>query len=110
MVNAGRSPAVHIIASFVIRKWCIMGNVVVHPRVTERHPELAEDDVRFAWNNYVRMARRAGTDDYYLAVGFDEHGRGVEMVAVETIDGDWFVYHAYTPPTKSFMRELNMMR
>ena len=35
-----------------------METVVVHPRVMERHPELSEDDVREAWEGYVRMTRR----------------------------------------------------
>ena len=87
-----------------------MGLVIVHPRVMERHPELAEEDVKEAWNSYVRMARRDGTDSYYVAVGFDQVGRAIEMVAVETIDGDWYVYHAMTPPTNKVLRELGLMR
>lgn len=87
-----------------------MNEVVVHPRVMERHPELSEDDVREAWDNYVCMARREGFDDHYVAMGFDAAGRAIEMVAVETIDGDWFVYHAMTPPTEKFLRELGLTR
>ena len=87
-----------------------MGMVVIHPRVTERHPELSEADVREAWENYVRVTRRNGFDDHYVAVGFDSSGRAIEMVAVETIEGNWYVYHAMTPPTKSLLRELGLMR
>ena len=87
-----------------------MNQVVVHPRVMERHPELSEDDVVAAWNAYVRMTRREGDESYLVAVGFDVRGRAIEMVAVETIDGDWYVYHALTPPTKEILRELGMMR
>jgi len=87
-----------------------MNQVVVHPRVMDRHPELTEDDIIVAWENYVRMTRREGQDSYYVAVGFDENGRAIEMVAVETIDSDWYIYHALTPPTKGVLRELGLMR
>ena len=87
-----------------------MNQVVVHPRVMDRHPELTEDDIIVAWENYVRMTRREGQDSYYVAVGFDENGRAIEMVAVETIESDWYIYHALTPPTKGVLRELELMR
>lgn len=87
-----------------------MGSVIVHPRVMERHPELDEQDVREAWECYVRMARREGGDDYFVAVGFDRSARAIEMVAVETAEGDWYVYHAMTPPTHNVLRELGLMR
>jgi len=86
-----------------------MNDVVIHPRVIERHPELSEDDVREAWNGYVRMTRREGLDDCYVAIGFDSSGRAIEMVAVETIEGAWYVYHAMTPPTSKLLRELGLM-
>lgn len=84
-----------------------MNQVVIHPRVMDRHPELAEGDVREAWKNYVRMARRG--DDQYIAIGFDGTGRALEMVAKETA-GDYLVYHALTPPTANALRELGMAR
>ena len=84
-----------------------MNQVVVHPRVMDRHPELAEDDVIVAWENYVRMARRE--NDQAIAIGFDNNGRAIEMVAKEK-DGDYLVYHAMTPPTINALRELGMAR
>ena len=87
-----------------------MGTVVIHPRVMERHPELSEDDVLQAWERYVRISKREGVDDYYVALGFDMHGRAIEMVAVETIEGNWYVFHAMTPPAKGILRELGLMR
>ena len=88
----------------------LTGEVVVHPRVCERHPELTEEDVRDAWTNYVRMSRREGDDDYFVAVGFDMRGRVIEMVAVEMQGGGWYVYHAFTPATKGVLRELGLSR
>ena len=84
-----------------------MNDVVVHPRVMERHPELSEDDVREAWNGYVRMVRRG--DDQTVAVGFDAKGRAVEMVAKESV-GDYLIYHAMTPPTEKALSELGLVR
>lgn len=83
-----------------------MGSVIVHPRVMERHPESDEQDVREAWQCYVRMARR--DNSHVVAVGFDGRGRALEMVAKEA-DGDFLIYHAMTPPTVSALRELNMV-
>lgn len=84
-----------------------MNQVVVHPRVMDRHPELAEDDVIVAWENYVRMTRRDG--GHAIAVGFDFCGRAIEMVAKES-SGDYLIYHAMTPPTVKALRELGMTR
>lgn len=84
-----------------------METVVVHPRVMERHPELSEDDVREAWEGYVRMARRES--GHVIAVGFDSHGRAVEMVAKEQ-GGDYLIYHAMTPPTINALKELGITR
>ena len=84
-----------------------MNDVVVHPRVMERHPELSEDDVREAWNGYVRMTRRE--NDQVITVGFDMKGRAVEMVAKES-SGDYLIYHAMTPPTDSALLELGLAR
>ena len=87
-----------------------MGSIVVHPRVMERHPELTEDDVRTAWEGYIRMTTREGSDEHVVALGFDSKGRAIEMIAVETIEGDWYIYHAMTPPTKGILRELGLAR
>lgn len=83
-----------------------MGLVIVHPCVIGRHPELDEQDVREAWECYVRMARRS--NDQVIAIGFDGKGRAVEMVAKEA-GGDYLVYHAMTPPTVNALRELGMV-
>lgn len=66
-----------------------METVVVHPRVMERHPELSEDDVREAWEGYVRMTRRERGRQrlLFVTVGFDDRDRAIEMVAVEMLGG-----------------------
>lgn len=83
--------------------------VHVHPRVTERHPELSEADVASAWRCQYRYAVREGDSGLRrVAVGLDPRGREVEMVAVELDDGAWLVYHAMTPPSAKTYRELRM--
>jgi len=82
-----------------------MDNVIVHPRVTERHPELSEEDVLVAWSSYVRMAYRG--NDQAIAIGFDGKGRALEMSA-KTTDGNWLIYYALTPPTINALQELGM--
>lgn len=86
-----------------------MGEIlIVHPRVRERHPELTEADVVFAWSNSFRSAPRLKKNpDEYVSVGFDNKGRLIEMIALRSKHGEWLIYHAKTPPTKKIMAELD---
>ena len=85
-----------------------MDSVIVHPRVLERHPEFAEHDVKSAWNNCIRYRRREDCETYeYIAVGSDQNGRLIEMVAERNND-DWLIYHALTPPSKKTLKELGL--
>lgn len=84
--------------------------IIVHPRVSERHPELAENDVRSAWISaweFGRVALRQDSPNFpeYVCCGFDEEGREIEMVGTLTKDG-WLVYHAMTPPSTKTHREI----
>lgn len=88
-----------------------MARVAVHPRVMQRHPDISEEDVAHAWENFVCRSERYDSGDWYLvSVGFDSAGRALEMVAVQTSDGSWCVYHAFTPPTKAALKELGLLR
>ena len=50
-----------------------VGDIVVDPRI----------QTRVAWSNVVRFMAREDTDPLrYVAVGYDEYGRLLEMVAV----------------------------
>lgn len=76
----------------------------------ERHPDISENDVLAAWENFVRMEhRREPNSQQAAAVGFDSKGRLLEMVAVAKGD-DYLVYHAMTPPTKKMLTELGLSR
>ncbi|MEG0477417.1 MAG: hypothetical protein RR572_07115 [Raoultibacter sp.] len=81
--------------------------VAVHPRVNRRHPNVGVKEVISAWGNRLCTQRRDGLEaDHYVAVGFDLHGRLLEMIAVETDDG-WLVFHAMRA-TRGILKELGI--
>lgn len=85
--------------------------VIIHPRINKRHPELDDKDVRSAWENqYCAAVRVTDTGSRYVAIGYDTHGRAIEMVAVELDGGDWLVFHAMTPPSRKTYEELGIGR
>lgn len=81
--------------------------IFVLDRVHERHPELSEEDVVTAFRSVMTDAER--DDGTWMAVGLDGRGRNVEML-YKTRGGDVLIYHAFTPPTKKFMRQIERIR
>ena len=85
--------------------------LIVHPRIEQRHPEIAEDDVVAAWNGAIRSTPRLpDKPDEYIALGFDGKGRLLEVVAVRMADAKWVAYHACTPPSDKTFKELGIER
>jgi hypothetical protein len=83
--------------------------VFIHRRVSQRHFGLSEQDVLDAWINCIRSRPRIDKNpDEYIAVGLDRKGRAIEMTAKRSLDGDWLIYHAMTPPSKKTLRELEL--
>ncbi len=82
--------------------------VIIHRRISERHPEISEKDVQTAWDNYTVGAVRV-PGEREVRIGLDERGRELEMVGVLTVEG-WLVYHALTPPTKRMRLEIDRLR
>ena len=80
----------------------------IHPRIHERHPELTNNDISYAWEHPTLSATRI-VKERELRVGFDLKGREIEMVGALTADG-WLVYHGMTPPTKKTRKELEMAK
>lgn len=81
--------------------------IQVLDRVHARHPELTEKDVVTAFRSVMADAERG--DGTWIAVGLDGRGRNVEMVY--KMAGDTAViYHAFTPPTNKFLKELEALR
>ena len=71
--------------------------VVVHPRVSARHPEIAEEDAGRVDSPYWPA---------YAALGYDRNGRLLELLAALQEDGSVLIYHAMTPPSKKMMTEI----
>ena len=88
-----------------------MEQVIVHPRICERHPELQEQDVLSAWGNMIAFLPRLESEPTrYIAVGSDPNGRLLEMVAQKAHDGHWVIFHAMTPPSRKTLVELKLVR
>ena len=86
-----------------------MNDVVIHPRITERHPDISQADALAAWNNCIRSVPRLDRrPNEYIAIGPDSSGRLLEMIAVITEDAI-LIYHAFTPPTKKALTELGFI-
>ena len=88
-----------------------MDRIFVSDRVETRHPEqrVTKRDAADAWRRAIRSRPRLGKNpNEYIAIGVDGKGRLVELVAVRDADGDFLIYHAFTPPTRKFKRELGM--
>jgi hypothetical protein len=86
-----------------------VNGVVVLPRIRERHPDISEAVVLDAWRNCIRVVPRLDKDaNEYIAVGADGNGRLIEMIAIRSIEGNWLIYHAMTPPTKKVLAELGL--
>ena len=85
-----------------------MGEVFVHPRVHERHPDITDADVMVAWDNCIVCVTRLDVNPSdVLAIGSDGRGRVLEMIATRTGIDSWIVYHAFTPPTRRFLAEID---
>ena len=69
--------------------------VIVHKRVAERHPDVAEEDAVQAWRNAIAIVNRTYCPpDIYAAAGSDGKGRMLELLGVELDDGSLMIYHA----------------
>lgn len=85
--------------------------IYVLERIHARHPEIDEESVREAWEHAVAYASREDSRPFeYMAVGFDGTGRAIEMIGRRTADGDWVIWHAFTPPTTKALKELGLRR
>ncbi|MEG2629163.1 MAG: hypothetical protein RR997_06305, partial [Raoultibacter sp.] len=74
-------------------------SVTVHDRVQKHHPDLAKNDVLQAWNNRLKCQIRQGPwPPQYVAIGFDNKGRSIEMVGVyDPFEDAVLIFHAQTP-------------
>lgn len=86
-----------------------MSTIGVHPRITQRHPEVAQEDVIAAMRGMIKYMQRPTGE--WLAVGIDSKSRLVELVYQYDEDEDFFfVFHGMTPPSSKTLRELGLER
>ena len=79
-----------------------MLELLIHNHALEHG--LTEDDIRCAWENFVKMRPRG--NDFEVRIGFDSSGREIGMVGALLTDGDVLVIHAKSPAIPSIKREL----
>ena len=86
-----------------------MSEILVHPRVVRRHPDLSLGDVVAAIRATFRYKQRDSGE--WIAVGLDGNNRLVEMVYLYDVSEDtFFVYHAMVPPSRKTLLELGLER
>ena len=71
---------------------------------------LSEEEVAYAWASPIRCRQRQSKDEppRWIAIGTLSDGRMVEMVAFESLDRQWCVFHVKSPPTTKFINELGL--
>jgi hypothetical protein len=95
--------------SYHIERRTGMSQIGVHPRISERHPEVSDADVMAAMRSMIRYKQRESGE--WIAVGTDSRNRLVELVYIYDADDDYFfVYHGMTPPSGKTLRELGLER
>ena len=86
----------------------MFARIFVHPRVNQKRPNIANEDVIHAWNNAIIVSSRlSDPPDYYAAAGMDSKGRMLELVGVELEDGVLMIIHAMKL-TKKMINELGL--
>lgn len=86
-----------------------MSSIGVHPRISQRHPEVTSEDVVAAMRSMIRYRERPSGE--WVAVGLDNKNRLVELVYRYDEDEDFFfVFHGMTPPSRNTLRELGLER
>jgi hypothetical protein len=81
----------------------------VHPRVTQRHPEVTVSDVLEAFETTLRSRARDTHPVLWVGVGTDAGGRLLEYLAVGDEPDGWLVFHTM-PATKKVLIEVGLRR
>lgn len=88
-----------------------MERVIVLDRVPERHPDVSKEDATAAWEHCIASAPALDKDpDRYIAIGIDNKGRQLELVAVRKDVDLWLIIHAQCPPKKDIREKLGLGR
>lgn len=84
--------------------------VLIHPRVLEKRPWLDAREVISTWAGAARMRPRLGgyEPDQMMALGWDWHGRLIELIAYKgEEDDEWIIFHV-APARKRFLAEMGL--
>lgn len=58
--------------------------IIVHDRVSKRHPDVSREDAIRAWRNAMAIVNRTyNPPDIYAAAGSDGKGRMLELLGIE---------------------------
>jgi hypothetical protein len=74
--------------------------VRIHPQISEKRPDIADEDVYAAFEGALRSRARNTKPIQWVGVGIDHHGRLLEFIAVEDEPNGWLVFHAMIATTK----------
>lgn len=85
-----------------------MCEVIVHPRIHRKHPNITDEEVLFAWEHIIKWVHKLDTElADIVAIGVDSKARLMELIAVEDNDG-YMIYHAFVPATDNIIREVGI--
>lgn len=72
---------------------------------------LVDDEIFHAWDHELAWIVREceGEKDRLVLVGNDQHGRFIEIVAVEIEEAVYMAIHAMTPPAAKTLREVGLV-
>lgn len=81
--------------------------VKVHERIGQRHPDIDDVDVIYAFENTLRSRCRDTCPIQWVGVGIDTTGRILEYIAIENEPDGWLVFHAMSA-TKKVLIEVGL--
>ena len=84
-----------------------MDSLIIHPHAFKHG--LSAQQIVEAWEDPLGE-KRPRDDTYWVAIGFDSKGNGIELVAAQTADGSYLIFHANSPVSVSIQRELGLGR
>lgn len=82
-----------------------MDELIIHPHALKHG--LSVRQIVEAWQDPLGE-RRPGDDTYWVAIGFDLKGNGIELIAAQAADGSYLIFHANSPISASIQRELGL--
>lgn len=82
-------------------------SVFVHPHALKHG--ISEDEIRHAWNNFVRsQQRRAPNEEQVVRIGYGRTTEtAIQMIGVAGVSGI-LIIHALTPPQRNVIKELGL--